>query len=121
MPRAGHMLIVLCGCLGLQTPSHAAAERVRWQCDVAYLPQRSTWVREVEWVTDVDAKRHVAKLQGVKIDGQPVHTFTHDAQQVLTSMDNERIAIDLRHRQWQSDFRGAASGQGRCVPMEGPR
>jgi hypothetical protein len=38
---------------------------------------------------------------------------------VMTAVDNERIQIDLATRQWQSDFRGHASGQGRCETAPG--
>jgi hypothetical protein len=37
----------------------------------------------------------------------------------MTAVDNERIQIDLVTRQWQSDFRGHATGQGRCETVPG--
>jgi hypothetical protein len=37
----------------------------------------------------------------------------------MTAVDNERIQIDLVVRQWQSDFRGQATGQGRCETVPG--
>jgi hypothetical protein len=37
----------------------------------------------------------------------------------VTGLDNERIQIDLVGRLWQSDFRGLASGQGRCETVSG--
>jgi len=38
---------------------------------------------------------------------------------VMTAIDNERIQIDLVAQQWQSDFRGQATGQGRCETVPG--
>jgi hypothetical protein len=94
--------------LAVPGPSLAAPSSVVLSCAVAYLPQRSTWVREVR--IDWDKKA----IRRLHIDGVEPHGFSLIAQGVMTAVDNERIQIDLVARQWQSDFRGHATGQGRC-------
>jgi hypothetical protein len=88
--------------------TQAAEQTLTLSCAVAYMPARSTWVREVqlEWKGDT--------LSILRIDGLTPHSFSVHADTVATAMDNERIQIDLRLLQWVSDFRGLASGQGRC-------
>ena len=86
----------------------AAPSSVVLTCAVAYMPQRSTWVREVR--IDWDKKA----IRRLRIDGVEPHGFSLIPQGVMTAVDNERIQIDLVVRQWQSDFRGQATGQGRC-------
>ncbi len=80
----------------------------RLNCEVVYLPERSTWTRAV--VLTHSGKR----LRSVSIDGVAVYTFALAGPVVLTSLDNERIQLDLSQPAWTSDFRGLASGQGRC-------
>jgi hypothetical protein len=76
---------------------------------VSYLPTRSTWVRAVTLT-------HAGKrLRSVSIDGVAVYTFALSGPVVLTSLDNERIQLDLSQPAWTSDFRGLATGQGLCV------
>ena len=101
--------------LGLSAlgPAVAAPSSVVLSCAVAYLPQRSTWVREVR--IDWDRK----SIRRLHIDGVEPHGFSLIAQGVMTAVDNERIQIDLVARQWQSDFRGHATGQGRCETVPG--
>jgi hypothetical protein len=91
----------------------AAPSSVVLRCAVAYMPQRSTWVREVR--IDWDKKA----IRSLHIDGVQPHGFSPIPQGVMTAVDNERIQIDLVTRQWQSDFRGHASGQGRCEVVPG--
>jgi len=94
-------------------PAAAAPSKVVLSCAVAYLPQRSTWVREVR--IDWDKKT----IRNLHIDGLQPHGFSLIPQGVMTAVDNERIQIDLVTRQWQSDFRGLATGQGRCETVPG--
>jgi hypothetical protein len=94
-------------------PAVAAPSSVVLSCAVAYMPQRSTWVREVR--IDWDKKA----IRSLHIDGVQPHGFSPIPQGVMTAVDNERIQIDLVTRQWQSDFRGHASGQGRCEVVPG--
>ena len=54
------------------------------------------------------------RVQAVAIDGLPVYSFNVQGTTVLTALDNERIQLDLTRAQWSSDFRGLATGQGRC-------
>ncbi|OAD41363.1 hypothetical protein LPB72_13135 [Hydrogenophaga crassostreae] len=82
------------------------------RCEPVYLPARETWAREVELVG------REGRLSQVRIDGQAVYTFSVHDTTVLTSQDNERIQIDFAARTWRSDFRGLASGQGRCELAE---
>jgi hypothetical protein len=91
----------------------AAPSSVVLSCAVVYLPQRSTWVREVR--IDWDKKA----IRRLRIDGIEPHGFSLIPQGVMTAVDNERIQIDLVARQWQSDFRGQATGQGRCETVPG--
>ncbi|PUE06704.1 hypothetical protein B9Z51_12185 [Limnohabitans sp. T6-5] len=88
--------------------AQAAPQTVTLSCAVAYLPARSTWVREVQ--IDWDRKT----IRNVRIDGLTPYSFSIHPHGVSTAIDNERIQIDLRQAQWTSDFRGLASGQGRC-------
>lgn len=82
------------------------------RCEPVYMPARSVWVREVEMVAE---NGHLKQLL---IDGQAVYTFTVRDSTVLTSLDNERIQIDFAQRSWRSDFRGLATGEGRCELQE---
>jgi hypothetical protein len=93
-------------------PSNPSPERTLLRCEPVYMPARSTWVREVELVGKG------GRLSEVRIDGLAVNSFAVRDTTVLTSQDNERIQIDFSERTWSSDFRGLASGQGRCDPVE---
>lgn len=90
----------------------AAGERpspsVTLVCDAVYLPARSSWTRTVD--IEYDDQR----VRAVRIDGQPVYSFSVRGTTILTALDNERIQIDTATRSWSSDFRGQASSQGRC-------
>jgi hypothetical protein len=99
--------------LAVHGPVLAAPSSVVLSCAVAYLPQRSTWMREVR--IDWDRKA----IRSLRIDGVEPHGFSLLPGGVITAVDNERIHIDLVARQWQSDFRGHATGQGRCEPVPG--
>lgn len=94
--------------LAAEVAAAAPGRDVRWSCAVAYLPARSTWVREV--VIEHDARR----VRAVRIDGVAVHAFQVHEALILTALDNERIVLDTATLSWQSDFRGQASGAGRC-------
>lgn len=89
-------------------PTSKTPDRTLLRCEPVYMPARSTWVREVELVGKD------GRLSEVRIDGQAVYTFAVRDTTVLTSQDNERIQIDFGEGTWRSDFRGLASGQGRC-------
>lgn len=97
---------------GAATPSapavRAEATVTRLRCEPVYMPARHTWVREVELVG------RGGRLSEVRIDGQAVYTFAVSDSVVMTSQDNERIQIDIAQRTWRSDFRGLATGEGRC-------
>jgi hypothetical protein len=99
------LLVMALACAG---QAQATPQIVTLSCAVAYLPARSTWVREVQLGWDGDT------LTSVRIDGLTPHSFSLDGASVATAIDNERIQIDLRQLRWSSDFRGLASGQGRC-------
>lgn len=112
--RVRHMAIISAGLgVAMSWPAVAAPSSVVLSCAVAYLPQRSTWVREVR--IDWDKKA----IRNLRIDGLEPHGFSLTPQGVMTAVDNERIQIDLVARQWQSDFRGHATGQGRCETAPG--
>lgn len=88
--------------------SHTGTD-TRLRCDVVYLPAHSTWTREV-------VLTHAGqRLRTVAIDGVAVYTFALNGPVVLTSLDNERIQLDLSQPAWRSDFRGLAFGQGLCT------
>ena len=103
MKRSLLLLALACG-----GQVQAAPQSLTLTCAVAYMPARSTWVREVQLAWEGDT------LSVVRIDGLTPHSFSVDADSIATAIDNERIQIDLRRAQWTSDFRGLASGQGRC-------
>ncbi len=88
--------------------TQAAPETLSLSCAVAYMPARSTWVRQVQIELDDSA------LLAVRIDGLAPYSFSIEPDGLSTAIDNERIRIDLRQSQWFSDFRGLATGQGRC-------
>ena len=113
MGRLTHMVGFAALSLAAIGPAAAAPSKVVLSCAVAYLPQRSTWVREVR--IDWDKKA----IRSLQIDGLQPHGFSLIPQGVMTAVDNERIQIDLVTRQWQSDFRGHATGQGRCETVPG--
>ena len=94
--------------LGGLCPAWAAPSSVVLNCAVVYMPQRSTWVREVRIDWDHKAVRRL------RIDGVEPYGFSLLPGGVMTAVDNERIQIDWVALQWKSDFRGQASGQGRC-------
>ena len=77
-------------------------------CEAVYLPTRATWARTVTVAYDQRRIREVA------IDGQIVYSFAIQDTLILTSLDNERIQIDVASQTWSSDFRGLATAQGRC-------
>ena len=114
---AGAALAALASGAPAATPVTPGAEpdhqTLALRCAVAYLPARSTWVREVqiEW----DARQ----VQALRIDGLAPYSFALLPEGVSTAIDNERIEIDLRTLTWRSDFRGQASGQGRCERSAG--
>lgn len=89
-------------------PVAAAEQRVTLVCEAVYMPARSSWTRTVE--IGYDQKR----LRSVQIDGQVVHAFAVTGSVILTSQDSERIRIDTAAQTWSSDFRGLATGEGRC-------
>jgi hypothetical protein len=77
-------------------------------CAVVYMPERRTWPRRVSirWQGD--------RLLGLQIDGLQPYSFSVDGTALATALDNERILLDLASMEWASDFRGLASGRGRC-------
>lgn len=90
------------------TPASTSAD-TRLRCEVAYLPAQQVWVRKV--VLTHSGKR----LRTVAIDGVAVYSFALSGPVVLTSLDNERIQLDVSQPAWTSDFRGLASGRGVCA------
>ncbi len=106
--------LLACGALAstfgllLTLPASADVRSVRMLCEAVYLPARAVWVRAVELEHSDQA------LTAVRIDGVPVFTFVVDGTLVMTSLDNERIQIDVARQSWHSDFRGLAQSQGRC-------
>jgi hypothetical protein len=108
MRMLGHTLGLGLLSLAALSSALAAPSSVVLTCSVAYMPQRSTWVREVR--IDWDAKA----VRRLRIDGVEPYGFSLLPSGVMTAVDNERIQIDLAALQWQSDFRGHATGQGRC-------
>ena len=92
----------------LTWPASADEKSVRMLCEAVYLPARTVWAREVELVHGEQA------ITSVRIDGVAVFGFAVDGTLVMTSLDNERIQIDVARQTWYSDFRGLAQSQGRC-------
>lgn len=118
MPSLPLLIPLLCASLLGATALPAAATATKptptstdthLRCDVVYQPTQSTWVRQV--VLTHSGKR----LRTVAIDGVAVYTFALSGAVVMTSLDNERIQLDLSQPAWTSDFRGWASGRGLCV------
>lgn len=92
--------------------AQSATRTVTLSCAVAYMPARSTWVREVQ----IEADKQT--IRSLRIDGLTPYSFSRNPRGVSTAIDNERIQIDLTQAQWTSDFRGLASGQGRCETVD---
>lgn len=86
----------------------AATQTLSLTCPVAYMPARSTWVRQVQIEWDE------ATIRAVRIDGLTPYSFALHPDGLVTAIDNERIEIDVRQATWASDFRGLATGRGRC-------
>lgn len=80
-------------------------------CVITYMPTNAVWERVVR--IDHDA----VAVHAIYIDGQK--TYKHDVagSALVTSQDNERIAIDVDQGVWRSDFRGLARGLGQCTRM----
>lgn len=91
------------------TPSEI--QRLHLSCTIFYTPQRTHWQRELEISHD---GRQVLSL---RIDGQSPYTHSLRGRVLLTAVDNERIRVDLERGQWESDFRGQATGEGLCRPL----
>jgi len=85
-----------------------------YHCEVIYLPSRSTWIREVRLGVDPGQRLRIA------IDRVTPHAVDVDGAVLHTAIDNERIVIDVGQQTWRSDFRGLASGYGRCVRADDP-
>jgi len=90
------------------TTAPPATGTVTLVCEPVYMPSRATWARTVTVAYDQRRIREVA------IDGQPVYSFAIQDTLILTSLDNERIQVDVAAQRWSSDFRGLATAQGRC-------
>ncbi len=111
--RAGMcVLSVWAGLFGVIHGADAATTATDWVCEVAYQPTRQVWPRAVRLTHDE------RRLLEVAIDGVPVYQFAVLDTLILTSLDNERVRIDVASRTWSSDFRGLAHGQGRCEAVE---
>lgn len=108
MKRCWVLALGLCAGQAHAAPPTTAVSTLTLSCAVAYMPARSTWVREVqiEW----DRKT----IRALRIDGVTPYSFSVHADGLVTAIDNERIQLDWRQRVWRSDFRGLATGQGRC-------
>lgn len=97
---------------GLGT-AQAQAASISSVCLVFYLPARSMWVRQVQ----LDVRDDV--VQALHIDGLKPYSFSaYPEGLLLTGIDNERIAIDLKQAKWSSDFRDHATGQGQCEAQQ---
>ncbi len=96
---------------GQSPPAQDAQAWREWRCELSYMPARSTWVRRIALRADTQ------RVLQIRIDAQTVHSFAVRDTLVLTSMDGEHIAFDVGTGQWESDFRGAAQGRGRCEPV----
>jgi len=77
-------------------------------CEVSYSPARSNWVRELRVDFDTEG------ILRIEIDRVVPYGFDVAGALLFTSIDNERIVVDLEQRTWRSDFRGLSSGRGRC-------
>ena len=92
------------------TVSSSTADAVTlWTCNAFYLPARNIWQRTVAVTYQGDV------VHSVQIDGVAVHTFTLEGTSLLTSVDGERIQLDVAALTWTSDLRGLASSTGRCT------
>lgn len=89
----------------VQAPQPSGREMT---CAVVYMPERRTWPRRVSirWQGE--------RLLGLRIDGQQPYSYSVEGTVLATALDNERILLDLASMEWASDFRGLASGRGRC-------
>jgi hypothetical protein len=50
----------------------------------------------------------------MEIDGIRPHAVQPQGTVLATALDNERIQLDLATMEWASDYRGLATGRGRC-------
>ena len=110
----GVSLAVLVACAGSAGVSAQppATTHIRWHCEVVYQPTRHVWSRQV------DLRHDDKRLTEVLIDGVPVYRFSVWQHSIRTSLDNERVRLDVASMTWSSDFRGVATGEGRCELQE---
>ncbi|MFM8766452.1 MAG: metal-dependent hydrolase [Rubrivivax sp.] len=102
-------LLARAGGQDLDAPGAGQGPGLRFMtCNVAYLPQRSSWQRRVTLRWDGE------NFQGMEIDGLRPHAVSAQGPLLATALDNERILLDLAALEWSSDFRGQATGRGRC-------
>jgi len=90
------------------TSNSSATQHAVYLCEVSYSPARSHWNRELR--VDYDA----TGILRIEIDRVVPYGFDVAGALLFTSIDNERIVVDLEQRTWSSDFRGLSSGRGRC-------
>ena len=79
------------------------------QCSPFYLPARSIWQRTVT------IEMQTGDIRAVQIDGVAVYAFSVNGTTLLTSVDGERIQIDIEGISWRSDLRGIVSSSGACT------
>ena len=92
----------------LQELSAQFSERLRKE-----LPELAQQAAQLASADSADTTRDLLH-ETLRIDGVEPYGFSLLPSGVMTAVDNERIQIDLAALQWQSDFRGQATGQGRC-------
>jgi hypothetical protein len=90
------------------------AATISLDCRVQYKKDGGLWHRAVSLVYDK------SKLREVRIDDQPVYTFNLTNKAILTSVDSERIQIEIRPTKttWRSNFRDRDFGVGACVKIK---
>ncbi len=92
----------------LMAGAHGAESKAVLQCEPVYMPSRTVWPRTVDITYDQ------RRVRAVSVDGQKVYTFQVHDTWIFTSQDNERIQINTATLAWTSNFRGLATGEGRC-------
>jgi len=84
---------------------------VALDCRVQYQKGGDIWHRPVSVTYEKN------KIIAVQIDDQPVHTFNRVHQNILTSVDGERVQIEFDKNKitWRSSLRDRDFGVGVCV------
>ena len=91
------------------------ADTIAFDCRIQYTQRGELSHRSVA----VQFEPKTQKIKAVHIDGQPVYTFNFAKSTILTSVDSERVQIELAPDKtiWRSNLRDKLFGNGVCIKL----